>query len=502
MVSADSAKAIHYARRAAERALEQLAPDEALRWYRQALELYEQAPGRERSERCDLLIGLGEAQRQVGSPEHRQTLLDAANLARELGDADRLARAVLGNTRGLTSRLGAVDSERVQTQEAAALALPDGDPRRARVLALLASELHYAGKPSRCRQLAAEAIELARASGNQAALAHTLSDAIWAITAPDTLAQRRLLVAELFDLTRRLDDPRLSLYTAAWRFATGLEAGDRSQIESGLLTMRALAASVPQLTTGWGLLIDEATWSIVQGDIEASEQWAIKAAEAGMAAGEPDAAMVFGVQLFSVRYFQGRFGELVDQVIQSASEEDGVAGYRAGVALALIESGHEDEARELALAEDLQSIPLEQAWSSAMILWAMVCSRLAIVDRAGELYELLAPFSGQLAATPPAVYGTIAWALGTLAATLERHEQAEGHFAAAAEIEERLGAPLFLARTRADWARVLIARGRFEDRDRAQHMLNQAENTTARLGGELVIREVAECRAALAALSR
>ncbi len=32
--------------------------------------------------------------------------------------------------------------------------------------------------------------------------------------------------------------------------------------------------------------------------------------------------MVFGVQLFTLRYFQGRFGELVEQVVQSAGEED------------------------------------------------------------------------------------------------------------------------------------------------------------------------------------
>ena len=95
------AKAIHYARRAAERALEQLAPDEAARWYRQALELHDQAPGGDRSERCDLLIGLGEAQRQVGNPEYRQTLLDAAGLAQELGDTDRLCRAVLANSSGI-----------------------------------------------------------------------------------------------------------------------------------------------------------------------------------------------------------------------------------------------------------------------------------------------------------------------------------------------------------------------------------------------------------------
>ena len=58
-----------------------------------------------------------------------------------------------------------------------------------------------------------------------------------------------------------------------------------------------------------------------------------------------------------------------------------------------------------------------------------------------------------------------------------------------------------LARTRAGWARALIARGRPEDLDRAQHMLEQAEDTAERLGAGGITREVAECHAALAALS-
>jgi hypothetical protein len=135
-----------------------------------------------------------------------------------------------------------------------------------------------------------------------------------------------------------------------------------------------------------------------------------------------------------------------------------------------------------------------------MVIWAIVYSRLCLVDRAGELYELLAPFSGQLAAAPGTVFGTVAWALGALAAALERYEQAEDHFVAAAEIEERLGGPLFLARTRASWARMLIARGRPDDLDRAQIMLDQAHDTAARLGAEGIAREVMEYRAALAAI--
>jgi hypothetical protein len=73
--------------------------------------------------------------------------------------------------------------------------------------------------------------------------------------------------------------------------------------------------------------------------------------------------------------------------------------------------------------------------------------------------------------------GTIAFALGTLAATLERYEEAEGHFATAAEIDESLGAPLLLASTHAAWARTLIARGRPEDLEHAQPMLDKAEDT-------------------------
>jgi hypothetical protein len=72
---------------------------------------------------------------------------------------------------------------------------------------------------------------------------------------------------------------------------------------------------------------------------------------------------------------------------------------------------------------------------------------------------------------------------------------------AATQIEERLGAPLFLAGTQVGWARALIARGRAEDLERAQHMLEQAEEVAGRLGAQGVTREVAECRTALAAIS-
>ncbi|HEY0517426.1 MAG TPA: AAA family ATPase [Solirubrobacteraceae bacterium] len=503
VVSSDTAKAVHYARRAAERALQQLAPAEAVRWYRQALELHRQGPGDDRSERCELLIGLGEAQRQTDEPEYRQTLLDAAQLAQELGDTDHLSRAVLANSRGwaTASQFGALDAERVQALEAASGALPENDPRRAQVLALLACELQYGGAAARCRALADEAIEIARAAGDLGALAHTLANATSATWGADTLRERQGTAEELVELVRHLDDPRLSFWAALRRMIVGLQAGERSHAESGLATMRTLAASVPQPMIAYTRLRLESSWAFVQGDLRAAEQWAVEAYEVASASGAPDAAGAFGGQLSRVRYFQGRYGDLAEQILERAGEPDSLAGWRAAAALSLLESGRADEARELVLAADFQSIRSDETWFIAVLLWAEMCSRLHVLDRAGELYELLAPFSGQLGAGGSIVSGSIDSALATLAASLARYEQAEVHFNAASELEERLGAPLFHAHTQLDWARALVARGGADDLHRAQAMLDQAEETARQLGAEGIVRQVAECRLAAPGLA-
>jgi tetratricopeptide (TPR) repeat protein len=371
----------------------------------------------------------------------------------------------------------------------------------AMVLALQASELHYAGDPARCRALAEEAIEIARGAGDPAALAQTLNDASMAIWVPETLQERKQLADELVELAERLDDPRLSFRAALASGAAALEAGDRSRVESSLAKMRALAASVPEPTMTWLRLLRESGWALISGDLQAAEQRAIEGFEVGTASGQPDALMQFGAPLANVRYQQGRLGELVEQVVQIAGEPDSPVVWRPVAAVALLESGRETEARELALAVVLQDVPLDRLWSCCIFYLAEVCFRLRLVDRAGELYELLAPFSRQFGTIVHGLSGSIGWALGTLATTLERYEQAEVHFATAAEIEEAFGAPLLLARTHAGWARALIANGRPENLDRAKHMLEQAEETAGRLGGGLVTREVAECRAALATIS-
>ena len=72
-----------------------LAPDEAVRWYCQALE---HVGAGDSHARCDLLVRLGRAQRDAGDNAHRATLLDAGRAAQRVGADDLLVRAALANT--------------------------------------------------------------------------------------------------------------------------------------------------------------------------------------------------------------------------------------------------------------------------------------------------------------------------------------------------------------------------------------------------------------------
>src|SRR5581483_6048495 len=112
---------------------------------------------------------------------------------RELGDSHSLAGAALANLRGnLYSGIGIVDTDRVETLEAALAAIGEGDsPIRARLLAAVAQELVFSGDVERCRRLSDEALAMARRLGDPAVVAAVLVARYHTICGPDTLAERR-----------------------------------------------------------------------------------------------------------------------------------------------------------------------------------------------------------------------------------------------------------------------------------------------------------------------
>ena len=138
----DHGRALLYADEAGRAARRALAPDEAALWFNRALQLKGKSSPEDTALECDLLVGLGTAQRTLGDASHRETLLRAHRLARTIDDPARMAAAALASYRGFWSAAGRVDEERVDALEAA-LSLMSGDDshERARILATLCNEL-------------------------------------------------------------------------------------------------------------------------------------------------------------------------------------------------------------------------------------------------------------------------------------------------------------------------------------------------------------------------
>jgi tetratricopeptide (TPR) repeat protein len=137
-----------------------------------------------------------------------------------------------------------------------------------------------------------------------------------------------------------------------------------------------------------------------------------------------------------------------------------------------------------ALARDkFASLAVDEEWMLGIALLAEVCGALGDADRARQLYALLGPRTGQnVYGAPEASLGAVDRYLGILATTLGRWEEAARHYVVALEENERMGARPWLAHTRCDYARMLLARDEPGDREHAQELLDRALTTYRELG--------------------
>ena len=489
-------KAVEYAMSAGDRALGQLAPEEAVDWYRQALELHTGAAGSE-DVRAELLIRLGEAQRRAGEAVFRETLLEAATRARRLGDTDRLVRAVLANNRGLHSDSGVVDYDRVAALEAAVEALGESDSSsRARVLATLAVELAYSGDWRRRHDLADEALAVARRVGDEATLARVLDLRHPTIQVPETIAGRLADTAESLELTARLDDPIERFWAIEFRLRVTAEAGLLDEFDLLLTEDDRLARELGQPALGWYVAFHRASRELLAGRIEESERLALEALQIGSDCGQPDAVAIYAAQLAMVRRDQGRAAELIPLLSQVAAENPGIPGFRILLALCHCDLEQLDDARRIFAvdaANDFADLPYDVVWSSSVAMYAEVCAALGGTGPATILIERLGHASGILVDSGCTSLGAVDRYLGLLAGMLGHVAEAEARFAAAAQLHERIGAPVWLARTLLDWGHLRQGQGRPGD---ARPLLERARALAGAHGcvllGEQAARALAD----------
>ena len=493
--AAETARAVDYAVLAGNRALAQLAHDEAVLYYRQALDLLDAAsvPPDDRR-RMDVLIALGDAQRRAGEPAFRGTLLDVARLAHECGNDDALIRAALATNRGVWSAVWTVDRERVAVLEAALVAArPADSAARARLLADLGAELAFSGQRSRRLALTGEAIRIARDLGDPVTLAHCLIARCAAtFVDPDSLADSLGTTAELVETADRLRDPFIRAWGQYHRHAATFQAGLRDEADEALDAFECAASEAGQPLLRSASTLIRAGQSIAAASLPEAEEIGRKVRDDIIFFSEPDAPSIFGTLRYVIRYEQGRLDELIPRLEVTARTTDRAAAW-ALLALAYCELERGDQARRVwaRFATTVGDTSIGPVGGMVMAPAAEVCARLGDTVAAAKLYELLLPHADQIAGAPVGWFGSVAYFLALLAATLGRVEDAEKHFTDAEATSERMGAPSWLARTRLEWGRMLVLRGGTGDADRARALLGQALATARQLGLGTVERRAA-----------
>ena len=487
---ADAAKAISYARQAAEAALEALAPDEAVRYFTQALGFVDRQREADHLLVVDLLIGLGTAQALVGLSAFRETLLDAANQARELGATDRLVAAALANHRGFVSAIGVIDTDRVEVLEAALAALSEVDsPARAHLLAMLCAEFTYGSPLEQRRSLADEARAMARRLGDPTTLISVLTLVRISLWVPWLHAELTRDSAEAYSLAEELGDPFLSTQGASGRQIQAIRSGDFALAQQCLDVWQESNEQALVPAASFGLRLAKVSAALMSGDPDRAEQLATEAFDLGTASGQPDAFGFYSAQLAIVRHQQGRLGELMSFVEQAAADNPGLVFFQGARCLTALEAQESGQALKLlgaAAADGFAHVPEDANWLDTLICYTEVAMELQPTASVERLLELLEPYANQIPYESVIAFPPVAFYLGGLAAALGRYDEADAYFVQTADLNTRGQMKYAEARTQLAHGRMLMRRGDAGDVSRASELLELARSAAVDFGYAMV----------------
>jgi class 3 adenylate cyclase/tetratricopeptide (TPR) repeat protein len=488
----DVGKAIEYCRRAGDAALAALAADEAVRWYTDALRLLDRGPDPSEASRLQLLVSLGEAQHHAGDPAHRETLLDAANLAVALGDTAGLVRAALTNYRGWHAIPGKVDVERVEALEAALTKVGSTEtPERARLLKQLSVELSYGGDYARCRALDDEAVRIARQLGDPATLLHVLIRGQAGCWGPDTLAQRLEASREAVELAEVVGDPAAACWAYTDLAAAAFGVANVDEADRAARRRDELAEQSGQPVHRWRTKVMQSARTLLAGDPAGAEVLASEALHIGKDSGQPDAMAGYVINISSIRWHQGRPNEFIPALEKTLEDFPTKNGYYGMLARACLDAGDHARARDLVAFGRSNGFdpPWDIDWLVTMAMWAEVVTRLGDRNSAGLIYERLQPWHREVVMVPSMADSCVAHYLGALSATLGDHARARTHLDEALAIHSALRAPFHVARTQVALARVELAEDRSDSPRYAEKLLTAAVSTARQRGYEGIRQE-------------
>ncbi|MGB4361947.1 MAG: response regulator transcription factor, partial [Rhodoferax sp.] len=439
--------------------------------------------------RCDLLLGLGNAQNSAGASEQAlTTFAQAAACARRLGDASLLGRAAIGFG-DAQWRLGSEGSQAVVLiREALARVAPTDVRARTALLTALCQALLFSNQPDAAETVFRQAVARARELDDPLMLFRALCAILPGRWFPDRLALRIDAAREATELVHRAGHPEwIAPYLSGWHTGDLMESGD---------TVAATATARFHLVTGetmrepFNQAVALAALAMIathEGRFADAEPLAVNALRCGQRFDRANAAGIFGVQMFTLRRHQGRLDELAPVLRQFMGKASPGLTWQPGLAVLHCELGARDEARavfEKLAAGGFAAMPHDAIRIASLAYLAEVCVWLGDAVRASTLFELLLPYAERnlVFGAHTASFGAAARLLGMLATTLQRWEVAQQQFEYAIEFDQRSGGRPWLAHSRHAYAVMLLRRGGSGDQARALPLLDASLAESRQLG--------------------
>jgi hypothetical protein len=440
-------------------------------------------------ELCDALASGARAQDADGDLQaSRQHFERAYRLAEQAGDVRSRALAALGLA-GLwaAERRTATSAVLLEARLQHVLAPLDAhSPLALRIRARLAGEMDYL-RGEHAAILAV--LHEARAAADPVPLAEALSLAHHCLLGPDHVQLRRDLAVELVKASFRTERRTDLLMGLLWQTVDAYSEGDP---HAGRLLgeLHGHLGQRAHLAVGFVVSAMDVMLAIRAGRLAEAESLAKICASSGTAAGDIDSEWWPGAQLVTIRWYQGRLGELLPMLrdlvqcpVLSAVDNSSVAALAVAAAL-----GGDRHTAVSALAglcgSDLARLPRSSSWLVTMNGIVEAAALLGDAGVAGQAYELLGPYAslpmvGSLGIT---CFGTTHQALGVASLTSGHLDRAIDHLQAAVQQNLALAHWPAVIASRQRLAEALRARGRPGDGDAARCELDSAASEAAALG--------------------
>ena len=476
-------KAIEYSKRAGERALEQLAYEEAAGHYDRALQVLELQDDIQSRQRYDLMLPLGCALMRADVIDRPLEVLERATvLAEEMDSPEDQAIAAI-SLQEAASRVGGAASGNVpQVLERALVLLGESDTAlKASLLAAVSLMIFPGQDDDRKLALAREAKTLAEKVQDVDALLRSYNAMFFAMPDPALTEERAALMEAAVSVAERSKDKNQWLLAAVFLLPDYATLGRMDDVRRLIGAMSDVADEIREpfwsaFRPCWNCML-----ALMQGRLADAERLLMDYMPHALRASHPNWQATLTAQLFDLRRLQGRLGELEPIILQNRQAGTIAPGVSdAALALLYADTDRLESARPIfdkAAANDFTDIPKDQfTYLTTLLLHADMARRLGDADRAALLYDVLLPYADFQVQAGNAILclGSASRALGQLAAAMGRWNDADRHFEHAIAFDQRIGARPWASRSRFEHAWMLQDRGQPGDDERALGLVNEA----------------------------